>query len=117
VAAGLTFLLGFAVGTVNGMLFKIVPFLAWFHFNAQVGIRRTRLSSMKDFIADRVARRQYRLHLAALALLLPCPWWPWLALPGGLLLSASALHMGWAIWRATRLLIAEGGTLSPSRSP
>jgi hypothetical protein len=36
-------------------------------------VRRTLMVNMKDLIADSAARWQYRLHLAALALLLPSP--------------------------------------------
>ncbi|HRH81967.1 MAG TPA: hypothetical protein PLW81_13060 [Thiobacillaceae bacterium] len=106
---GLLFLLGFAVGVVNGMLFKIVPFLAWFHLNTQVGMRGTGLTSMKDFIADADARRQFRLHLGALGLLLPSPWLQGLALPGGLALAVSAGMLGWLLWRARRVFVAAGG--------
>lgn len=109
VLLGLVFLLGFAVGVVNGMLFKILPFLAWFHLNAQVGMGRASRVNMKDFIADTAARRQLRLHLAALGMLLPSPWLPWLALPGGLLLAVSAVYLEVALARAYRLFRARGG--------
>jgi hypothetical protein len=109
VLIGLLFLLGFAASVVNGMLFKIVPFLAWFHLNAQVGMRNTGLASMRDFIADAAARRQFRLHLAALGLLLPSPWVNGLALPGGLLLAGSAGMLGWLLWRTRRVFLAAGG--------
>jgi hypothetical protein len=109
VLIGLLFLLGFAASVVNGMLFKIVPFLAWFHLNAQVGMRNTGLASMRDFIADAATRRQFRLHLAALGLLLPSPWVNGLALPGGLLLAGSAGMLGWLLWRTRRVFLAAGG--------
>ena len=107
--AGLLFLMGFAVSVVNGMLFKIVPFLAWFHLQAQKGIMAAGLPSMKDYLPDAAARGQFRLHLAALACLLPAPFFPILAIPGGILLAASALWLGWNLARAARLFRAHGG--------
>lgn len=73
VAGGL-YLLGFAGSAVNGMLYKIVPFLIWLHLNnrlQQAGRRQSRVPNMKQVIPERLARRQFRLHLAALAVLLP----------------------------------------------
>ncbi len=106
---GLLFLAGFAIPVVNGMLFKIVPFLAWFHLQAQKGILASDLPSMKDYLPDVAARGQFRLHLAALACLLPAPFLPFLAIPGGLLLAASAAWLGWNLVRAARLFRARGG--------
>jgi hypothetical protein len=63
------FIGGFAVSVVNGMLYKIVPFLAWFHLQAQLQAKAGSIPTMKDMIAERWMRWQFRLHLAACALL------------------------------------------------
>ncbi|KAF0146942.1 MAG: hypothetical protein FD187_3153, partial [bacterium] len=107
--AGLLFLLGFAVSVVNGMLCKIVPFLAWFHLQGQRGMLASGLPSMKDYLPDAACRAQFRLHLAALACLLPAPFLPILAVPGGLLLAASAIRLGWNLSRAAQRFHAHGG--------
>ncbi len=107
--AGLLFLLGFAVSVVNGMLCKIVPFLAWFHLQGQRGMLAGGLPSMKDYLPDAACRAQFRLHLAALACLLPAPFLPLLAAPGGLLLAASAIRLGWNLSRAAHRFHAHGG--------
>ena len=109
VLAGVLFLVGFAVSVVNGMLYKIVPFLAWFHLQAQLGIMASGLPSMKDYLPDAAARGQFRLHAAALACLLAAPWLPVLAIPGGLLLAASSAWLGWNLVSAVRLFRAHGG--------
>ena len=73
-AAGVLFLLGFAYSAVNGMLYKIVPFLIWLHLNnrlQQAGRWQGKVPNMKQVIPERMARWQFRLHLMALALLLP----------------------------------------------
>jgi hypothetical protein len=87
---------------VTGMLYKIVPFLAWFHLQARLGFKPGQ-PSMRDYLPEARARGQFRLYLAALACLLAAPFLPWLALPGGLLLAASAAWLGWNLLQAQRL--------------
>lgn len=112
VVLGLVFIVGFAVSVVAGMLYKIVPFLAWFHLQAQTGARAGTIPNMKEMIPDAAARRHLKLHLAALLLVLPAPFLPaWLSAPGLLLLAAS----GYVLWRnldqARRLFLQYGGRL------
>ncbi len=99
--AGEVFLLGFAVSVVNGMLYKIVPFLAWFHLQARLGFKSGQ-PNMRDYLPEARARGQYRMHLAALACLFAAPFLPWLAAPGGLLLAASATWLGWNLHQVLR---------------
>lgn len=66
---GILFIGGFAVSVVSGMLYKIVPFLAWFHLQAQLQARAGSIPTMKDMIAERAKRAQFGLHLAACILL------------------------------------------------
>jgi hypothetical protein len=72
-AAGVLFLAGFALSAVNGMLYKIVPFLVWLHLNnrlQQAARWQGSVPNMKQVIPERMARWQLRLQLAALLLLL-----------------------------------------------
>jgi hypothetical protein len=74
-AASLLFLLGFALSVVNGMLYKIVPFLVWLHLQQRLATRievrhRIVLPSMKAILPEPRSRQQFHLHLAALVLLL-----------------------------------------------
>lgn len=109
---GLTFLLGFAAAVVNGMLYKIVPFLAWFHLQAQTGARAGAIPNMKQFLPEAAARRHLRLHLAAVLLLLPAPWLPpLLATPGLILLAASAQVLWLNLIGVRRLFLSYGGRL------
>lgn len=109
---GLLFLLGFAASVVNGMLYKIVPFLAWFHLQAQTQARAGAIPNMKEFVPDALAGRHLRLHLAALACLLPAPFLPWPAAAAGWLLL---ILSGDRLWRnllaARRAFLAHGGRL------
>ncbi len=106
---GVLFLLGFAVSVVSGMLYKIVPFLAWFHLQAQLQARAGTIPTMKDMIGPRRQRLQLRLHQAACALLVPAPLWPPLTVAGGLLLGVSAAGLWLNLYSALRRFHAHGG--------
>ncbi len=105
---GALFLLGFAGSAVNGMLYKIVPFLVWLHLNNRLqaqGSWQGGVPNMKQIIAVAATRRQYRLHLLALAVLLLTLGMPslvpaWIA--GGLWL-ANAAYLWWNLVQALRL--------------
>ncbi|MEW5967187.1 MAG: hypothetical protein AB1720_09390 [Pseudomonadota bacterium] len=112
VLQGVLFLGGFAVSVVTGMLYKIVPFLAWFHLQAQLQAKAGSIPTMKDMIAARAMRWQFRLHLAACALLVGAALWaPLTAVAGGVLaLSAGVLWLN--LFSATRRFAGHGGLFS-----
>lgn len=69
-AATVLYLLGFALGCVNGMLYKIVPFLLTLRLQRRrwaEGARALDLPRLRDFIPESVALRQYRLSLVGTA--------------------------------------------------
>jgi hypothetical protein len=104
---GAVFLLGFAYSAVNGMLYKIVPFLVWLHLNNRLqraGRSQAKIPNMKQVIPERYARRQFRLHLVAMAVLLIAIIRPELppALVGVLWLGNGG-WLGWNLWQALRL--------------
>jgi len=92
---GIALLLGAGVSVINGMLYKIVPFLSWFHLqNRQMSLMclSVPVPNMKQFIRDRYARLQFRLYLASLVLALASTLQPaWFAHISGLLFLASSL--------------------------
>ncbi len=69
VLLGILSIFGFAVAVINGMLYKIVPFLAWFHLQAQL-FQRVKVPNMKQLLPDACIRQQWWSYLAALLLLL-----------------------------------------------
>jgi hypothetical protein len=76
---GVLMIAGFTVAVISGMLYKSVPFLGWLHLHTQLHTRaerRTRLPTLKDFIPERVARRQFHAYLLSLCLLLCAVVWP-----------------------------------------
>ncbi len=102
--AGALFLFGFAVSVVNGMLYKIVPFLVWLHLQ-RINQRRFAIPNMKQILAETAQRRQLWLHAAALLLLLQALAWP--TRPGcvlaGVAVIAAQLWLGWNLLGAARL--------------
>jgi hypothetical protein len=107
---GVLIIVGFGVSAINGMLYKIVPFLVWLHL--QSGGGRGRLTNMKEIIADERAQRQWWLHCAGLCLLIAAVWRPaWFAYAGALAFGLSCLLL-WlnllAAYRMYRRLITTG---------
>ncbi len=66
---GLLFILGFALTITVGMLYKIVPFLVWFHrFSLLIG--KVRVPLLKDISPEKSAARQVIVLIAAVVSLL-----------------------------------------------
>jgi hypothetical protein len=106
---GVLFLGGFAVSVVCGMLYKIVPFLAWFHLQAQLQAKAGTIPTMKQMIAEPSMRWQLRLHVAACVLLLAAVAWPAAAIAAGVVLAASAALLGINLVAAVRRFARHGG--------
>jgi len=109
---GILFIGGFAVSVVNGMLYKIVPFLAWFHLQSQLQAKAGTIPTMKDMIAERWMRGQFRLHLIACVLLFGVPFWPQVGSAAGGVLALSAAVLWINLWSAVRRFAGHGGRLS-----
>lgn len=92
-------IVGFGISAVHGMLYKIVPFLAWLHLNA-AGASSAQ-TNMKAFLPDSQALPHVWLHAAAVALLAPAV----LADPRWIYPAALAL-LGSFIWLGRNLVLA-----------
>lgn len=99
VAAGALLLYGGFVGVIQGMLYKIVPFLCWLHLSQQM----RRPPNMKKLQPDAPVRRQARLHALALGILLIA-----VALEGGwpgrIAGMFIAADFGWLLWNMAEAL-------------
>ncbi|MCC7462403.1 MAG: hypothetical protein IT480_08070 [Gammaproteobacteria bacterium] len=101
-AVGVLALFGFAVAVISGMLYKIVPFLIWFHAQARSAGRGT-LRSTQDVMTTAAARWHLRLHALCLALLAGAVLWPAaLARVAALLLMATGLWLARNLFSAAR---------------
>lgn len=119
---GVLFIVGFAWTAVNGMLYKIIPFLTWFHCQRGLQVALPFIPKVREMIPDEKAKQQFVAHLLAMVLLIAASLQiPYAARAGALALIVSAtwllLHMLQALQRliATRQKIRE--TLGPSAQP
>lgn len=101
---GMLALVGVFVSAINGMLYKIVPFLNWLHLQKLCGLQALP-PTMHQMIPERAMRRQFQLHLAALILLLAAVWLPTLARPAGLLFAVSCAWLGWNLLGAVNVYL------------
>jgi hypothetical protein len=98
---GMLVLVGVFVSAINGMLYKIVPFLNWLHLQRLCGLN-TLPPTMNQMIPERTMRRQFYMHLAALLLLLGSVWAPVLARPAGLAFAVACAWLGLNMLTAVR---------------
>jgi hypothetical protein len=99
---------GGAVSVIQGMLFKIVPFLVWFHLHGLITRHPALLSKkvphMKQILGDEVVRRQWWLHLGSLGILVLSPWvHESLYHLGAGVVVAQAFHQFWHLVRSAHL--------------
>jgi hypothetical protein len=114
-AIGIVFIAGFAMGTVNGMLYKIVPFLLWYHLQHDPAAKKGDVPSIRLILPDALARRQFWWHAAALSVLVGAVYWPaWLARPAAILLAVASLLLALDLWRAAASCRAIRRRLQPS---
>ncbi len=104
---GVLFIAGFVLAVIQGMLYKIVPFLIWLHLqNQQLNILKVinlaKTPNMKQIIPDRHARRQFWVYLVALALLIGAVLWQPsdLSYAAGGVFIVSFLGLGYNLYRA-----------------
>lgn len=99
---GVLVLIGVFVSAISGMLYKIVPFLIWLHLQNLGGIN-TLPPTMNRMIPEWSMRRQFYVHLGALALILAAVWVPLLARPAGLVLVLDFAWLGGNLVVAVRV--------------
>lgn len=93
--------LGFAVTQILGMLYRIVPFLAWFHLHAALA-GRAPVPTMKAFISDGAVRAHAFAWLATLGLgALALSFVPALTRPAAVAAAVAAAGLSWNLARAS----------------
>lgn len=98
---GVLALPGVFVSAINGMLYKIVPFLNWLHLQ-RIGGATMMPPNMKEMIPEAAIVGQMRLHFAALVALLAAVLWPALTAAAGALFAVSCAWLGWNLLRGVR---------------
>lgn len=103
---GVLVIAGFGMSAVNGMLYKIVPFLVWYHLQCDARPGRERVPGVKSIVEEARALRQLRWHVVALGLLLASPLAPSiLARPAGLFTMLATFLLIRDLGRALRLFL------------
>src|SRR5690625_960037 len=93
VLLGVLFIVGFAWSAVNGMLYKILPFLLWYNTQRDLMVALPAVPKVKQFLPDEQVRPQVYAHWLAIALLvLACLWPSWFS---GLAAIAFAVSILW----------------------
>lgn len=120
----IAFIGGFAMSVIQGMLYKIVPFLVWFHlFRGGSKAVKAGIPNMKEVIPERLMWWHLRLHVFTLLAALPAPWWDTAVWPLALglllqgILLAYAMYAGIAVFRRTlaRIAMLSGESASNGR--
>lgn len=90
---GMLLLIGIGIGLPSGMLFKIVPFLCWFHLQSRqitLGRMQVRIPHMHRLLPERPTRWHAGLQLSAVLLTAGGMIDPSLARVGGIMVAVSA---------------------------
>jgi hypothetical protein len=77
---------GFLMSVMSGMLYKIIPFLVWFHLN---GMGYMSIPSMGEMVHKKMALAQFIMFVATLALFTLAFWLPVLTKLGAITLFIS----------------------------
>ena len=109
---GMLMIVGFAMSVINGMLYKIVPFLVWFHLQSRRGATGPKVPNVREILPESRSRRQMWLHFAALCALLAAVFFPAaLTYPAALLFGASNLWLWLNIVAARRIYLRVNALL------
>lgn len=96
---GMLCLAGVFVSVINGMIYKIVPFITWLHLQ-NVGTSLAGMPNMKTVIPETSANRQARLHMLSVLLLVASNEFPVLNGTAGAAFAVSCA------WLAGNLMLA-----------
>lgn len=90
---GILYIIGFTVSAINGMLYKIVPFLIWLHLQ-QTNIEFKPIPNMKKIIPQARGWRHLMLHVSAVLLMICAVLNPrWFIYPAMSIFIVSTMHL------------------------
>ena len=84
------------------MLYKIIPFLLWYHLQKDLTVALPEVPKVKQIIPDTMAARQFWPHLLALLLLVLASLQPMFFTHAAAL--AVVISMLWLLWNITQAL-------------
>lgn len=106
---GVLMIHGLAMTTINGMMYKIIPFIIWLHLSVHNKNLRDRgergsqvkVPHMRKIIPEAAGLWQFRFHLLSLLLLLFATIWPlWCFYPAALILALSQAFLLFNLFKA-----------------
>ncbi|PCI27826.1 MAG: hypothetical protein COB67_07745 [SAR324 cluster bacterium] len=111
---GVLFILGYAVALTNGMLYKIYPFILWFHRYSNL-IGKVPVPLLQDLAPNKFSRKQWHSFTAAIALFtVGILWQDDLTLRvAGMTFALSSLWLFQNILRAYRMEVPEAPEEDP----
>ncbi|UCV02667.1 hypothetical protein [Dechloromonas denitrificans] len=99
---GILLVLGGFLSFIIGMLYKIVPFLAWLHLQSATQSKMP-APTMNKILGEPAMQRQMKAYVLALLLLVAAAFRPdWLARPAGLAFAIAAGWLWWNLFSAIR---------------
>lgn len=123
---GALLIYGLFVSAVNGMLYKILPFLSWLHLSIKVTehkLSRRLIPNIKKIIPDEKARTQFWVHLATLILILATGWQPeWFTIPMAIAMAVSNAMLwlnllgAFRVYKQTLAAIGEAAKAAKEKS-
>jgi len=93
---------GFILSILTGMLYKIVPFLVWFHLNAKGHFE---IPTMREMIDSRLAKVQFGFHILSLIFIIAGAYYPNMIKVAGLAFVISGLLMMFNLLKAVKIYI------------
>jgi hypothetical protein len=118
---GILMIHGFAMTTINGMMYKIIPFIIWLHLSVHnknlrdKGARgsQVKVPHMRKIIPEAAGLWQFRFHLLSFILLVLATLWPlWFFYPATLLFAAAQAFLLFNLLRAVRFYNVKLAELS-----
>ncbi|MBE9560342.1 MAG: hypothetical protein IMF15_06100 [Proteobacteria bacterium] len=112
---------GFAMTTINGMMYKILPFIIWLHLSVQNKNLRTmdrresqvKVPHIRKIIPEAAGLWQFRFHLLSLILLVLATVFPtWFYYPAALLLACAQAFLLFNLLKAVYLYNIKADELS-----
>ncbi len=98
------FLYGFVISLICGMLYKIIPFLAWFHISSRGFFD---MPTMKEMIEERFLRYQFYAHILSLVFLIIYPK------IAGIFIVISNILLLFNLWQAVKIYFSYKNKPSP----
>ncbi|PHR57517.1 MAG: hypothetical protein COA44_05600 [Arcobacter sp.] len=91
---------GFILSILTGMLYKIVPFLVWFHLNAKGHFE---IPTMREMINARIAKAQFSFHILSLILVIEASYSPYMIQFTGMAFIISGILMMINLLKAVKI--------------